>query len=453
MKSHTSHDTRSHVKKYRRSRKWRFRGLLAGLAVMMVGVSGYADMLGSLKGIAKNFHGFEEVMFGYRHGDDYTKRPDYNVLENRFQLKLRSFPEKPDILYDYNAVFNFKGDFTVDGYYSGKTDFDLREVNLTVSPLDAWDVKIGRQILTWGTGDYLFINDIFPKDYVSFFTGRDTEYLKSPSWAVKTSYFGEKFWLDMVMIPYFEPNVMPSGDRISFYDVLRRQYSGRDSEFFRREPPHQAENIQYAVRLYHQEGSLEWAVYGYRGFYLSPLGYKNPANAEYYYPRLNVYGGSLRAPVLNGIGNIEMGYYDSRDDEGGTNRLIPNSSVKAMTGYSRDFAGDLSLGFQYFCERILAYHDYRRNLLAGDLRQDEFRHLLTVSLVKQFRNQTITWDNFVYFSPSDLDGYFRMSLSRKFGDRFTLTVGGNYFFGEDDYTEFGQMEGNTNVYTRARYIF
>jgi hypothetical protein len=406
-----------------------------------------------IKDIIGQFHGFEEVMFGYRYGDGYTKHPDYNVFENRFQLKLRSFPEAPSLLHEYNAVFNFKGDFTIDGYYDGKTDFDLRELNLTVSPSDKWDMKLGRQILTWGTGELLFINEVFPKDYVSFFTGRSLEYLKAPVWALKTSYFGEHFWLDTVIMPYFEPNITPSGDRLSFYDVLRRQYSGRDSDWFKREVPHQAENIQYALRLYHQEGSLEWALYGYRGFYLSPVGFKNPLNAESYYPRLDVYGASVRGPFLNGIGNIEVGYYNSRDDVSGTNRLIPNSSVKAMAGYSRDFSGDVSLGFQYFCERIVQYHDYRKNLLPGDLSSDEFRHLITLSFTKQFRNQTVTWDNFIYFSPSDEDGYVRMSLSRTFNDKLTLTLGANYFFGNDDYTEFGQFEGNSNVYTRARYIF
>ena len=43
------------------------------------------------------------------------------------------------------------------------------------------DVKLGRQVLTWGTGDLLFLNDLFPKDWVSFFAGRDDEYLKAPS--------------------------------------------------------------------------------------------------------------------------------------------------------------------------------------------------------------------------------------------------------------------------------
>ncbi len=47
------------------------------------------------------------------------------------------------------------------------------------------NLKIGRQVFTWGTGDYLFINDLFPKDYESFYIGRDDEYLKRPSEAVK----------------------------------------------------------------------------------------------------------------------------------------------------------------------------------------------------------------------------------------------------------------------------
>ncbi|MED5520502.1 MAG: hypothetical protein VX459_02085, partial [Pseudomonadota bacterium] len=38
---------------------------------------------------------------------------------------------------------------------------------------NAFDIKVGKQVLTWGTGDYLFLNDLFPKDYQSFFAGRE----------------------------------------------------------------------------------------------------------------------------------------------------------------------------------------------------------------------------------------------------------------------------------------
>ena len=42
---------------------------------------------------------------------------------------------------------------------------DLREANFILTPASLMDVKAGRQILTWGTGNLIFINDLFPKDW------------------------------------------------------------------------------------------------------------------------------------------------------------------------------------------------------------------------------------------------------------------------------------------------
>ena len=41
---------------------------------------------------------------------------------------------------------------------------DLRMASLTFSPADWMDVRVGRQVLTWGTGDLLFLNDLFGDD-------------------------------------------------------------------------------------------------------------------------------------------------------------------------------------------------------------------------------------------------------------------------------------------------
>jgi hypothetical protein len=53
-------------------------------------------------------------------------------------------------------MVKFKNDFladpVVDDYLA-----DLRELSLIFFPLDFVDVKIGRQVLTWGTGDLLFM--------------------------------------------------------------------------------------------------------------------------------------------------------------------------------------------------------------------------------------------------------------------------------------------------------
>ena len=79
-----------------------------------------------------------------------------------------------------------KGDVYYDGVLADWGG-QLRELS-AVASFNAIDIKAGRQILTWGTGDYLFINDLFPKDWQSFFAGRDDEYLKAASDAIKISY-------------------------------------------------------------------------------------------------------------------------------------------------------------------------------------------------------------------------------------------------------------------------
>ncbi|MHC4544612.1 MAG: hypothetical protein ACYSYL_08810, partial [Planctomycetota bacterium] len=93
-------------------------------------------------------------------------------METRLQVDLSSYPEWGDL--------KVKGDVFGD-LVEEQGDFDLREAYIFTQPLEFMDLKVGRQILTWGTGDLIFINDMFPKDWKSFFIGRDTEYLKAPS--------------------------------------------------------------------------------------------------------------------------------------------------------------------------------------------------------------------------------------------------------------------------------
>ena len=74
----------------------------------------------------------------------------------------------------------------------------------------AFDIKVGKQVLTWGTGDYLFLNDLFPKDYQSFFAGREDEYLKAPSNALKVSGYTDIANVDLV-VTLVEPDIGITG--------------------------------------------------------------------------------------------------------------------------------------------------------------------------------------------------------------------------------------------------
>ena len=392
-------------------------------------------------------HGFVENAFGARlsDDDDLAKHRRYNMFEQRLQLKSRY------VLND--NVLNFKSDFFVDEYYGGKTGADIREANLAFSPADFMDIKLGRQTLTWGTGDYLFINDVFPKDYVSFYIGRDDEYLKKPSDALRISMYPAAVNIDLAIIGPFEPNTLPKGSRLSFFDSFQQGIAGRNSQLKLTEPGRQIKNFQYGLRLYRNFGSNEAALYFFRGFDQSPRSYLNEAANELFYERLDVYGFSLRGPFLGGIANIETGYCHSPQDEKGDNRLIENSSFKNLIGYEKDLGNDLKVGFQYLYERKLDYGNYSSALLAQDYFWDETRHLLTQRVTKLYKNQTVQAGLFNFYSPSDRDGYFRASVSYAITDQWKFSAGANVPWGEDDITDFGQMKKNKNIYIRTRCTF
>ncbi len=401
-----------------------------------------------------SIHGFAEEAFALRVSEgQLTKHDSFNMAETRLQLKGAYIFSSDDIFSRWQSVFRYKGDFIADAYFGGKTDFQMREASFSFRPANFLDIKLGRQVLTWGTGDYLFINDVFPKDYVSFYIGRDDEYLKKPSDAIKLSFYPKAVNVDFVVMPIFEPNTLPGGDRLAFFDSFRQGIAGRNSDRDLLEPAVQAENFEYAARFYRNFGSTEAAVYLFRGFDKMPRSYKSEANRQLYYQRQDVFGASLRGPFMGGIANIEGGYLRSPEDPEGDNRLIENSMFKLLAGYEKDLGNDLKLGLQYYYEQKLDYSDYADSLMPGDFIWDKHRHLLTQRLTKLFRNQTVAVVFFNFYSPSDRDGYVRFSVSYDLTDQWKLVAGINMPWGEDEHTDFSQMKKNKNIYFRLRYSF
>ncbi len=400
------------------------------------------------------WHGFIEHAFGGRANQDFlTKHKNYNLLEQRLQLKTRYAIPGDNLLSSWNGVLTYKGDFVLDEYFNTTGSYEVRDFNLAFSPVRFMDLKLGRQVLTWGTGDYLFINDLFPKDYVSFYAGRDDEYLKKPSDALRVSLYPSMANVDFVVIPHFTPNTLPEGDRLSFFDSFQGGISGRESDRNAVKPAWQARNFQYALRFYRTFGSVEGAFYYYRGFDPSPRSYLNEANRQLFYERLDAYGASVRGHFFGGIGSFEMGYYRSRQDPNGNNRLIENSMLKWLIGYEKDMGNDFKLGLQYLFEQKLNYDNYQAALLPQDYFWDEYKHLLTQRLTKFYKNQTVMLGIFNFWSPSDKDGYVRILGTYDLNDQWKLACGFNIPWGEDENTDFGMMQKNKNVFIRMRYSF
>ena len=85
--------------------------------------------------------------------------------------------------------------------------------------------------------------------------------------------------------------------------------------------------------------------------------------------------------------------------------------------------------------------------------KDEYRHLFTLRLTKLLLNQNLILSFFVYYSPSDEDGYLRLNSQYKLTDQWAAVAGGNIFFGAEDHTFFGQFNENNNLYAGLHRTF
>lgn len=398
-------------------------------------------------------HGFLDIRGGVRTQSD-PYEDDRSLSEARLQLDALTY-------FNWGEI-QARGDFVYDDLDAMRDDvdletgggfFDLREFNASFTPVYWADLKVGRQILTWGTGDLLFINDLFPKDWNSFLLGRQTEYLKAPSDAVYASFFPSFGSLDVAYTPRFDADRYVDGSRVSYWNPVPPpgNLAGENAIIEADQRDEWFENGELSARFYRDYHGFETALYVYHGYWKSPqgfdLGTMNP-----YFPALNAYGASTKGLLGSGLFHLEMGYYDSRETDD-ANKIAPHDEVRFLMGYEREINQGLTASIQYYLERMLDYSEYFEASLNPATARDETRHVLTLRLSKMLMNQNLILGLFTFYSPSDQDGYFRPNATYKTSDNWALSAGGNVFVGTNEHTFFGQFKNNSNVNLSVRYSF
>ncbi len=382
------------------------------------------------------WNGFIETSYGRRLQNDPAINQDKTLSEIRGRVEL-----------EYQAE-SWRIDLKADGIYDDllhRSDVQTRAANITFSPLDTLDIKAGRQVLTWGTGDYLFLNDLFPKDWQSFFSGRDDEYLKASSDSVKASWFADSFSVDLVWTPRFTPDHTLNGDRFSYFSPTAGKNSAKHLN------PDESAGSSWSGRLSTSHNSIEYALYGYLGHWTTPVGINNKGRMTY--PELNVWGASVRMPVGQGLFNSEVAWYGSREDTDGSNPKIANSQIRWLAGYEQEIGTNLTAAVQYYLEWTQDYDRLKSNTFFSEYEQDEYRQLLTLRLTKLTHQQKLTWSLFSFWSWTDKDAYLKPSISWRINDQWTVSTGANLFYGENRYSFFGQHKNNTNTWLRVRWNY
>ena len=380
----------------------------------------------------RSWSGFLEGAFGTRFDEDALIR-NRNTLED-LRLRVESKWQPGE------ATLSLKADAGYDGI---EDDWILDARELTVAfAIGSTDVRIGRQVQTWGTGDLVFLNDLFPKDFVSFFAGRDDDYLKAPSDAIRITRYSPVVGIDLSWTPIFEPDVYLTGERFSFFSPLAGSNIAPNPPLAANEPEHSLSNGEVALRLFRTVAGREYAFYAFRGFFKQPT-----------FAPLSSIGASLRQPLGRGLFNAEISYYDSRDDGDGSDPLLPNDQLRFLLGFEWEARPRFTVGLQYYLEKTLDYDALIDNSPRPEFAPAENRHLLTNRLTYRAGRDRFTWSLFTFYSPSDHDGYMRPVFTYRHSDAWTVTAGANIFGGRDPHTFFNQLQDASNAYVRVRYNY
>ncbi|MCO4799030.1 MAG: hypothetical protein KC484_07430 [Colwelliaceae bacterium] len=322
-----------------------------------------------------------------------------------------------------------------------------RELNIETSLFSNIDIKLGRQVLTWGTGDYVFLNDLFAKDWQSFFSGRHDEYLKAPSNSVRFTSYWRGVTFDIAWTPEFTPDKYLTGERFSFYSPFTKNNIAPAENFI----VNQTNEAQWSARLATTIKGIEYTLYGYKGFWPTPVGI-NP-NGIAYFPMMNAFGASVLTPMGNGIINAEFSYYNSLEDRHGDKVNIANSQIRALVGYEQEIAKSLTLSLQYYLEQTQDYDSFTQTNIFKNEQVDEYRQLVTIRLRYSTLQQKLIYSFFAFYSPTDEDSYIKPSIDYRYDDNLSFSIGANVFLGNKAHTFFGQHESNSNVWLRARFTF
>ncbi|WP_371193854.1 hypothetical protein [Glaciecola sp. SC05] len=391
------------------------------------------------------FSGFVELALGARLRSDPAISTDKTLADLRAQLQW-------DRDFEHSRL-----KLTADLYYDGvldQTRMQIRELAWqgSLASFGKWgeqfDVKVGQQVLTWGTGDYVFLNDLFPKDFQSFFAGRDDDYLKAPSLSAKVSGFFDWANVDFVVTPEFTPDNYINGDYFSFFSP----FAGVNvAPGFDVTPPLRPQNPEYAMRIYKSMGAVEYALYGYRGFHKSPSSFT--AFGEPRFSELAVYGASAITTFASGLLNAEVAYYDSLEDKSGNDPLVPNSQTRWLLGYEQELIKNLTGSAQVYVERTLDYDALQTASLNTAFEPNKNRVVFTQRLMYRALQQTLTLNLFNFYSTSDEDGYLKINADYSPVDQWQLSAGVNLFYGDQPFSFFNQFADASNAFVRFKYYY
>jgi hypothetical protein len=320
-------------------------------------------------------------------------------------------------------------------------DVDVREAFFDWAATPALDLKAGRQVITWGVSDYLYVNDIFPKNYDSFFTGGSFDRMKEPVDALKA--LARTGSVDVeVVLARSKADTLPAAERFTATAAT----SGALEDDNGRRP-------DLAAKVAAQWAGWDVAAHAARFRSREPRLSMTGAGLRFDQPRTDHLGVSATGNLAAGLGWVEAAVRRVSTGQPGTvvDRQFLGSAARMIAGYSREVGPDLTASAQLQVEGTTDRGRYAASLAPGVRPLRRLTSIVHLRALGRWRNQTLG-AGLQAFLGSEGDSHFNPFLAWSPADGWSLEGGANLFRGQPD-TRYGAFRDDSNVYVLGRYSF
>ena len=352
--------------------------------------------------------------------------------------------------YDFAYSLKERDAFTSDVLNELEKEADLREVYLQGSPFVSLDIRLGSQIVAWGTADSLRVVDVLNPTDNREYGMTDLEDVRIPLPMTRLDYYFGDFKLQAVAVHQikFNNSAPPGSD-----------YNSTITEIKEVVPESNAENKEYGFALSGTfsgwDASFHWAQYFddeahllITDMILVP-GVGLVPSFEYRHSRLTMSGVALSIP---------SGYYIWKAEAANFWGMIFNnvkekkfSTTEILLGTEYSGWSDTSLIIE---SGVKHFNDFDPRLEAEPDSQQEDRIATTVNFMQDYYNQTLHLQMLgtMIGEWGDDGGLNRVSLEYDVMDAFSIK-GGVMIYQSGDSLFFQSLNVNDRIFFEARFSF
>ena len=301
-----------------------------------------------------------------------------------------------------------------------RSGFLLREAYAYYSD-DHWDVRAGRQIITWGVADALRLTDIISSMDYTEFLAQDYDDIRIPVGGLRLRYSREKWSAEAVAIPVSSFFDLPT-------DVENPWSVGHVP--IGEEPKRRLCNMEYGGRLSFFLSGIDFSFSALHTWNKQPV----VCNGVGEYRRMTMLGGDVSVPVGKFVIRGEVAEYLDELQSGGA-RAASTNALLALDWYA---GNDWTLSAQY-SHKYVALGEHRNTGLS------------TLRISKDLLHNTLSLQTFAYIDVTNGGVFNRLSADYALNDQLHAIVGYDYFHADSGM--FTVYKKNSELFVKLKYSF